>query len=52
MWSEECNQAFKLVKTMLATEPVLTAPDFTKPFKLSVDASDIGIGSVLEQEDE
>ena len=37
---------------MLATEPVLKAPDFTNPCKLFVDASDKGIGSVLVQDDE
>ena len=28
-------------------KPVLTALDFTKEFKLAVDASDIGVGTVL-----
>ena len=32
------------------SSPVLTAPDFQKQFKLLVDASDIGCGSVLMQE--
>jgi len=31
--------------------PVLVAPDFSKPFKLYVDACDVGVGGVLLQED-
>ena len=31
---------------------MLTSPDFTKPFELSVDASDIGVGAILVQLDE
>lgn len=40
-WSKECQDAFV----------VLAAPDFTREFKLAVDASDIGAGAVLLQED-
>ena len=32
------------------SSPVLIAPNYDKPFKLAVDASDMGIGSVLLQE--
>ena len=37
---------------MLSNAPVLLAPNFDKPFKLAVDASDVGAGGVLLQEDE
>ena len=50
IWSEECQQAFEKVKSLLLSAPVLRAPDFEKPCKLQVDASDVRIGAVLLQE--
>ena len=49
-WSEECQQAFEKIKSLLLLAPVLKAPDFEKPFKLQVDASDVGIRAILLQE--
>ena len=51
-WSPECQSAFAAVKALLSSSPVLAAPDFNKPFKLEVDASVIGAGAVLLQEDD
>ena len=48
-WVEKCQVAFEKVKAMLTNEPILCAPNFQK--KLAVDASDIGAGAVLLQED-
>ena len=48
-WSEECSQAFADVKTLLSNHPILRAPDFTRPFILACDASDVGAGAVLMQ---
>ena len=48
-WSETCQKSFDKVKNLLCLEPVLTAPDFSKPFQLAVDASDVGAGAVLLQ---
>ena len=50
-WNDRCQHSFDKLKAILTSYPVLRAPDFSKPFKLAVDASDIGIGSVLLQED-
>ena len=36
---------------MLKSAPVFLAPDFVKCFKLAVDATDVGIGAFLLQED-
>ena len=52
IWSDECQQAFEKLKAILANEPVLAAPDFSKPFKMAIDASDVGVGAVLLQDDE
>ena len=49
-WSKECQEAFEKLKSILANEPVLLAPNFNKPFKLAVDASDVAVGAVLLQE--
>ena len=50
MWSEDCERAFSSLKTLLMGQPFLITPDFSKPFKLAVDASDVGVGAVLLQE--
>ena len=51
-WTEQCQFAFEQLKAMLQRAPVLSAPDFTRPFKLAVDASDVAAGGVLLQEDQ
>ena len=51
VWSELCDKAFKMVKKILVSEPVLSSPDTCKPFFLSVDASENGMGAVLSQAD-
>ena len=48
-WGEKEQEAFDQLKDALAKEPVLTAPDFDKPYVIFCDASDLAIGSVLCQ---
>ena len=38
------------IKTLLAIAPALIILDYHKPFKLRLDASDNGVGTVLVQE--
>ena len=52
IWSYKCQQAFNKLKAILGKTPLLLAPDFNKSFKLAVDASGIGVGAVLVQEDD
>ena len=49
-WGESCEQAFQQLKRRLVSTPVLGFADFTKPFRLEIDASHKGLGAVLSQE--
>jgi hypothetical protein len=51
LWTEQCQQSFDKIKSILMSEPVLIAPNHDREFKLAVDASERGVGSVLFQED-
>lgn len=48
-WTEECDHAFRRIKECLVVAPVLSCPDYTKPFVVQTDASSFGIGAVLTQ---
>lgn len=50
-WTPRSQAAFESVKALLTTAPVLAAPDFSRPFSIAVDASDLGAGAVLLQQD-
>ena len=52
VWSEACQKSFDQLKAILKSAPVLSAPRFDREFKMAVDASDVGAGSVLLQEDD
>lgn len=42
-------QSFESCKTLLMNDPVLIHPDFTKPFILTTDASNVAISGILSQ---
>lgn len=51
LWDVHCEEAFSTLKNALCCAPVLVYPDLTKPFIINCDASTIGIGYILAQED-
>jgi hypothetical protein len=48
-WNEKCEEAFHTVRAHLTTTPILAQPDNSKPFDVYCDASGIGLGCVLIQ---
>ena len=51
-WNPECQQAFDQLKDLCTKTPILAYTDYKKPFQLQTDASDLGLGAVLYQNDD
>lgn len=49
-WSEACQQSFDLLRQRLIEAPVISYPNFDKPFILQLDASDVGLSAILAQQ--
>ena len=49
-WDLECQEAFDKLKELCTTTPILAYADFGILFKLHIDASILGLGAVLYQE--
>ncbi|GBG78311.1 hypothetical protein CBR_g26340 [Chara braunii] len=50
-WDKDCTSALKKLKRALIEYPVLKVADPSLPFVVTTDASQYGIGAVLQQED-
>ena len=48
-FDKECLQAWEELKHRLVSVPIISAPDWTRPFEIMCDASDYAIGAVLGQ---
>jgi hypothetical protein len=44
VWSDACDEAFKNLKKLLTTSPMLAQPDTDKLFDVYCDASSTGLG--------
>jgi hypothetical protein len=50
-WDDEATAAFEALKRALTTGPVLQMPAFDRPFVVDCDASGVGFGAVLHQDE-
>jgi hypothetical protein len=50
-WTKECQEAFEKVKHALTNAPVLAPPELGKPFEMVLNASGVGLGVVLLQDE-
>ena len=47
VWDGECEEAFRKVKEIFISTPILGYAKFLKPFKLHTDACTLGLGAIL-----
>jgi len=50
IWGDPQELAFHRLRSLLSQAPILRMPDFSKPFILQTDASNVGLGAALCQE--
>jgi hypothetical protein len=51
-FDEKCPAAFRTLKSVLVSAPIIQPPDWSQPFEIMCDASDYAIGAVLGQRKE
>ena len=52
IWTKACQEAFKRLKSLLTTAPIVRSPNWSLPFELMCDASDYAVGAVLGQRED
>jgi hypothetical protein len=50
VWSDACDEAFKLQKKLLTTSPVLAQPDTDKSFDVYCDASGTDLDLIMHNQ--
>ena len=50
VWDEQCQDAFTTLKIRLCEKPIVCLPDTKLEYTLRTDASDVGLGAVLLQD--
>lgn len=48
-WTEAAIKSFEQLKKCMITSLILSLPDYSLPFTIETDASDLGVGAVLMQ---
>lgn len=49
VWNDKAEQSFTELKNLLTSAPILKLPDYSQPFTVRSDASDVGAGGILLQ---
>ncbi|XP_075112050.1 uncharacterized protein LOC142182057 [Nicotiana tabacum] len=47
--ADDCRKAFEILKEHLTNAPIVVSPDWSQPFELMCDASDLAVGAILGQ---
>lgn len=50
VWTQENSTTFYLLKEVLSSTPMLALPNFAQHFTIETDASGVGVGAVLLQD--
>lgn len=49
-WNKKADEAFQTLKTAMTQAPILTLPNFSKPFTPEMDACETRVGAILTQD--